>query len=169
MPKTGKGVYIKSNPSCSKPNASSTISDILFEDVRIIEPRWWAIWIGPQQQHQPFAKLGEDCALNFPLSPDCPTQGCVDFRRITLRRIVIESPVLSPGVILGNETNPMDVTFDGVVVTKWAAGNTGPGPFPYGKQFHCTSTDLKLAPNSTNSPVPDCLSAPDDGGVQPAS
>ena len=31
----------------------------------------------------------------------CPTQGCVDFRNITLRNIRVTGGVLSPGVILG--------------------------------------------------------------------
>ena len=152
MPETGKGIYIKSNPDCSHPNASALIQDILFETVRITNPRWWAIWIGPQQQHQPGSPLGQDCAIDYPISPACPTQACVDFRGIVLRDVTVESPVLSPGVILGNESNPMDVTFDGVAVTKW---NIVPPP-PFGKEYRCESTDLKLAPGSTNSPLPDC-------------
>jgi hypothetical protein len=36
-----------------------------------------------------------------------PTQGCVTFTNIVLRNIVVDKAVLSPGVILGNSTNPM--------------------------------------------------------------
>jgi hypothetical protein len=153
MPETGKGVYIKSNPSCKRPNASAIIKDILYEDIQIIKPRWWAIWIGPQQQHQPGSKLGDDCALDYPISPNCPTQACVDFHNITLRNIVIEEPTLSPGVILGNSTNPMDVTFDGVLVKNWAPLDP---PVPYGKHYRCEATNMKFAPNSTNLPLPEC-------------
>jgi polygalacturonase len=85
MPKTGKGIYIKSNPGCGRGNgtASATISDILYEDIRITEPRWWAIWIGPQQQHEPGSDLGDKCALDYPISGECPTQ-------------VVQSPPIKP-------------------------------------------------------------------------
>lgn len=153
MPSTGKGIYIKNNPGCDRPGAYASIADILYENVTITNPKMWAIWIGPQQQHQPFHPLGEDCALDYPLSPHCPTQGCVDFRNITLRHITIIDPVLSPGVMLGNASNPMDVIFDGVV-TKWSEGVVP--PIPYGKHYHCEHTHMTLAPNSTNSPIPNC-------------
>ena len=153
MPETGKGVYVKSNPDCRHPHAAARIQDILFEDVAIIRPRWWAIWIGPQQQHQPGGKLGQDCALAYPIYKACPTQGCVDFRNITLRNVSVESPLISPGVILGNSTNPMEVTFDGVRVS--FAGDVVP-PFPFGKQYRCNGTSLTLVPGSVNSPLPRC-------------
>lgn len=55
----------------------------------------------------------------FPLLQDhCPTQGCVDFRNITLRRVTVDKPWLSPGVILGNASNPMQgIVFEEVNVT----------------------------------------------------
>jgi hypothetical protein len=57
MPGTARGIYIKSNgASCF--NESSQITNILYEHVDIIEPYWWALWIGPQQQHQPGESLG---------------------------------------------------------------------------------------------------------------
>jgi polygalacturonase len=62
MPGTAKGIYIKSNgASCI--NQSSQITNILYENVDIIEPYWWAIWIGPQQQHQPGDKLGYNVSV----------------------------------------------------------------------------------------------------------
>lgn len=39
MPGTGKGIYVKSNPSCG-PNKTALIADITYENVHIIEPRW---------------------------------------------------------------------------------------------------------------------------------
>ena len=51
--------------------------------------------------------LGDECALTYPFRGDCPTEGCVTFNDITLRNIQIKKPWLSPGVILGNKTNPM--------------------------------------------------------------
>ena len=119
MPNTGKGVYIKSNPSCDDPTKSASISDITYEDISITNPKWWAIWIGPQQQQEPGMALGEKCSLLYPFgTQSCPTQGCVSFDNITLRRINITNPVLSPGVILGNATNPIrNLTFEDVKVT----------------------------------------------------
>merc|ERR1712046_165922 len=99
MPGTGKGIYVKSNPSCGDGGKTGEISDILFEDVSITKPVWWPIWIGPQQQHEPNTDLGETCALAFPINDHCPTQGCVDFNNIVLRRVSIEDPLLSPGVV----------------------------------------------------------------------
>jgi hypothetical protein len=74
MPNTGKGIYIKSNPSC-KEGMKAVIENILYEDITITKPLWWAIWIGPQQQHEPGSNLGEKCALDYPISTYCPTQG----------------------------------------------------------------------------------------------
>jgi polygalacturonase len=43
MPGTGRGIYVKSNPSCRN-NASALIEDILFENFLITKPRYWGIW-----------------------------------------------------------------------------------------------------------------------------
>lgn len=40
MPKTGKGVYVKSNPSC-RPGATAVIADILYEDIHMTSPEWY--------------------------------------------------------------------------------------------------------------------------------
>ena len=125
MPDTGKGIYIKSNPSCDDSNPSKTaiIRDILYEDIVLQNPSWWAIWIGPQQQHEPGQGLQNKCPLLYPLVKPCPTQGCVTFQNITLRRVNITNPSLSPGVILGNASNKMrDITFEDVTVTEREGG-----------------------------------------------
>jgi hypothetical protein len=148
MPGSGKGIYVKSNPSCDSPTSRATISDIVFEDFVIDNPRWWAIWIGPQQQHEPHEALGDKCALTYPINPHCPTQGCVDFRNILLKNIVIISPWLSPGVLLGNSSNPMKgIVFDNVTVHNASA-------FPFGPDYRCENV-VGCARNSF--PVPSCL------------
>lgn len=118
MPGTGKGIYIKSNKSDCNGNVSSSITNILYENVHIKQPVWWPIWIGPQQQHEPHLSLGGNCALDYPLeSLSCPTQGCSTFENITLRNIFIDDPLLSPGVIMGNSTKPMkNILFDNVTM-----------------------------------------------------
>eukprot|EP00039_Didymoeca_costata_P013631 m.210786 g.210786 ORF g.210786 m.210786 type:complete len:459 (-) comp15826_c0_seq12:994-2370(-) len=150
MPKTGKGIYVKSNPSCDG-NSTAEISNILYENVYITEPRWWSIWIGPQQQHEPGKALEDKCALDYPIQKHCPTQGCVDFRNITLRNIYVHQPLLSPGIILGNATNPMkNILFDNVVVTM--SGEAG--KWPYKNNYQCEYADVKIT-NGT-SPAPIC-------------
>lgn len=147
MPNTGKGIYIKSNPSCSRENASAKIENILFEDITITKPLWWAIWIGPQQQHQPGESLGELCALAYPIVDQCPTQGCVDFRNITLRNVKIDSPWLSPGVILGNSTNPIQgLVFDNVNVIN-------PSHVPFGAKYKCENVG-EGSSSVNSSPAP---------------
>ena len=103
--------------------------------------------IGPQQQHEPHERLGEKCALTYPLNPACPTQGCATFRRITLRNITVTRPWLSSVVLLGNSTNPMtDIVFDGVNVVD-------PGAFPF-PDYHCESVTGWAR---RSSPMPSCL------------
>ena len=156
MPETGKGIYVKSNPSCetdpSKPYKSGIIADILYEDIHITSPRWWAIWIGPQQQHEPKQSLGEDCAIDYPISKSCPTQGCVTFANITLRDVVVDgTPLLSPGVVLGNATNPMrNIVFDNVTVNK-------PGEFPFLGGYKCENV---IGTVSGSHPTPKCIVPP---------
>jgi len=117
MPGTGKGIYIKSNGNDCQ-GKTSQLTNLLFEDFVIIDPFWYAIWIGPQQQHEPGSDLGLDCALIYPLhDSQCPTQGCSDFENITFRNVEIVNPKLSPGAIMGNVSNPMrNIYFEDVVV-----------------------------------------------------
>ena len=89
--------------------------------------------------------MGRKCPLDYPISSTCPTQGCVDFKNITLRRINITKPLLSPGVILGNSSNPMDVTFEDVVATDY-----GLLPFVYGYK----SENVNGKAIGTTNPIP---------------
>jgi len=41
-----KGIYIKPNPGNG---GDGIIENILYENVHMNTPIWWAIWIGPQQ------------------------------------------------------------------------------------------------------------------------
>ena len=149
MPHTGKGVYVKSNPTCAADGSkTSEITDITYEDITITDPLWWPVWIGPQQQQEPGSSLERKCSLFFPLDDRCPTQGCSTFTNIVLRNIKITNPVLSPGVILGNSTNPMkNIVLDGVVVEN-------PGTFPYEKNYLCEYADVQVSGATT--PVPSC-------------
>ena len=161
MPGTGKGIYIKSNPTCGMARnrfhdlvpKTAIIEGILYQNVTMTRPFWWPIWIGPQQQHEPGSALGRKCALTYPIDPSCPTQGCATFANITLRDVLVDDPLLSPGVILGNETNPIEgLHFDNVTVRFGERG--GRGAFPFGRQYHCEHA--QVTSTSGTSPAPMC-------------
>lgn len=151
MPGTGKGIYVKSNPMCGlgvdrhnrTVQRTALLEDIRFEDVRIDRPFWWPVWIGPQQQHEPGSALGHKCALVYPLfGTQCPTQGCATFRNIHLRNVTVNDPLLSPGVVLGNASRPMQgIVFDGVRVR--FGDNPLRGRFPWGRDYMCKAADVQ--------------------------
>lgn len=153
MPETGKGIYVKSNQGCFTPDALGLIQDLLFQNFTIASPRWWPIWIGPQQMQEPGSSLGDDCSLIYPIDDHCPTQGCVEFRNILLQDVLITDPWLSPGVILGNDTvaNMHNISFHNVVVQN-------PGFFPFAGLYHCLNVDMHVS--GTVSPVPSCTPTP---------
>ena len=41
-----KAIYLKTNPG---DEGDGLISNVLYENIKIHEPIWWAIYIGPQQ------------------------------------------------------------------------------------------------------------------------
>ena len=43
----------------------------------------------------------------YPVSPHCDTQPLIDVRNITLKNITSYGGLLGPGIIRGNETNPV--------------------------------------------------------------
>jgi len=62
--------------------------------------------------------LGGNCDLDYPIGTvKCPTQGCTNFENITIRNVLIEDPLLSPGVLMGNASSPMNnILFDNVTM-----------------------------------------------------
>jgi len=167
MPATGKGIYIKSNHADCNGNETSQISNIRYEDIHIIEPLWWAVWIGPQAQHEPHQSLHGACPLDYPLENSvCPTQGCATFENITLKDVFIDNPLISPGVILGNASNPIkNLQFENVTM-KVPLKNMfyhGRLPFheshfPYAGKFQCENA---IGTCKDCHPVPECLTVID--------
>lgn len=164
MPGTGKGIYIKSNKSDCNGKVSSSITNILYDSIHIKDPFWWPIWIGPQQQHEPHQYLDGACSLQYPIDGSiCPTQGCTKFENITLRNVFIEDPMLSPGVILGNSSNPMkNILFDNVTMTVPLNHYLTHGrlpfhekSFPYAGKYQCENVVNGICKNC--NPVPDCF------------
>merc|ERR1719203_50282 len=104
---------MKSDPGSSSEDGQ--ITNILYENIYMEAPDQYGIWIGPQQ-----AVYSGCCAITWPEDPlaKCPVPPEITFANITLRNITINNPRESPGVILGNSTNPMrNILFDGVFVS----------------------------------------------------
>ena len=110
-----KAVYIKTNPGV---NDDGLIENILYDGLKIENPLWWGIYIGPQQQKQPDGG-GPGCML-YPLIKKCDTQPRVTIRNIKIRNVVSTGGVFPPGVIRCNATNPCQgFEFENVRVTGW--------------------------------------------------
>ena len=138
-----KAIYIKPNPGTS---GTGLISNITYENIKIYEALWWALWIGPQQQDQP-GGYTTGCSFLFPLpGKKCQTDPLVTITDITIRNVNIYGGVLSPGVIHCNVTNPCtNFVFDGVNVYDRSH-------FPVEGGFYCdnvqgTATNSNLYPN----------------------
>lgn len=74
MRKPWKGIYIKTNPG---DEGAGIVSNIVYENFTMDGPRWWAIYIGPQQMKEPDGD-GPGCMI-YPLDPKgkCTTQPLV--------------------------------------------------------------------------------------------
>ena len=149
MPSTVKGIYMKTRWSDSGAvGDSASISDILYENITIDSPQQYAIWIGPAQQ------TGQPCSLLWPYADrsQCIMSGFQTWQNIVLRNIYIKNPVGSPGVLLGNDTNPIrGLVFDNVVVEN-------PGGKPWGDDYYyCQNVQGTVLGGTT--PVPSCFQA----------
>lgn len=99
MEKPFKGIYLKTNPGT---NGYGIIDNILYENITMHEPIWWAVYLGPQQQKQP-DKGGPGCML-YPFDPkgNCETQPRVNITNVKLKNIRIRNSVLFPIVMRCN-------------------------------------------------------------------
>lgn len=141
-----KGIYIKSRPN---DKGTGVITDVTYENITIISPTQWGIWIGPQQAYAP--QFQGACPLGWPQSSnECPVPSRVEMKNFYLKDIRIIDPTGSPGVILGNVTNPIqNLTFDNVVVEN-------PGGYPWGDRYYNCKNTYGQALGKT-WPIPDCL------------
>ncbi len=103
MEKPFKGIYVKTNPGN---NGDGIIDNILYENITMHEPIWWALYLGPQQQKQPDGG-GPGCML-YPFDPrgTCQTQPRINITNIKMKDVTIRKSVLFPIVMRCNETNP---------------------------------------------------------------
>jgi len=141
-----KGIYLKSRPT-ENPKGTGSITDILYQNITIHNSSQWSIWIGPQQ-----AIYSKACNLLWPFDPElpCPVPSQMFWSNITLRDITVDGGGMSPGVVLGNSTNPMlGVVFDHVVVNN-------PSSNPLGNEFYVCNATRGIATGGT-TPVPPCF------------
>jgi hypothetical protein len=120
-----KGIYLKfasRNRGYLENNMTALVEDIHYENITIMEPTQWPIWIGPAQQADNRNPCHPNpCSLCWPmtLGSKCNVVPRNKFRNITLKNIIVHNPVMSTGVILGNDGNPIEnIVFDNVRVTK---------------------------------------------------
>ncbi|UJR17717.1 hypothetical protein I4U23_004615 [Adineta vaga] len=145
MYNTFKGIYLKSRPG--EEGHTGEISNILYENIQIYNASQWAIWLGPQQ-----AAFKGACSLLWPFIPGmaCPIPSGITWNNITLRNITLNDPQISPGVIIGNSSNPMkNILFDNVFVKN-------PGSRPWGKNYYACSNIEGIAQGNTE-PSPPCF------------
>jgi hypothetical protein len=132
---------------------NGTVSDILYENIRIDNPTQWAIWIGPaQQSDSKDLCAAHPCSICWPTLPDavCPGVPGALYANITLRNITVNSPKQSPGVLIADRSTPMqNVLFDNVKINN-------PGKNPWGKDFYKCQNVQGLATGTTD-PVPPCF------------
>jgi polygalacturonase len=143
MYNTFKGIYLKSRPADE--GDTGEITDILYENIQINNASQWAIWIGPQQ-----AAFKGACSLLWPFIPEtgCPIPSGITWNNIVLRNITLNHPQISPGVIIGNLSNPMhNILFDNVIVNN-------PGLDPWGSEYYACSGVEGTAQGNTEPPPP---------------
>ena len=146
MYNTFKGIYLKSRPGDEGDEGDTgEITDILYENIQINNASQWAIWIGPQQ-----AAFKGACSLLWPFIPEasCPIPSGITWNNIILRNITLNHPQISPGVIIGNLSNPMhNIVFDNVIVNN-------PSLHPWGTDYYACSGVEGTAQGSTEPPPP---------------
>ena len=109
-----KAIYVKTNPG----HGSGEISNILYENIVMTDPVWWAIYIGPQQQKQPTGD-GPGCMF-YPFIAECHTQPLINMFNITIRNLTSTGGLFTPGIIRCNENNPCyGFKFENVHMKGW--------------------------------------------------
>ena len=146
LPNTVKGIYMKTRWRDDGPvGKNASITDITYENLVMDNPQQFAIWIGPAQQ------TGQPCSLLWPITPHatCDISGYQTWNNIVIRNVTINNPWQSPGVLMGNLTNPIhNVFFHDVVVNN-------PPQEPWEDYYSCDNV-IGYA-SGTTSPIPPCF------------
>lgn len=137
MPKTLKGIYFKVRPDKDEGDESGEISNILYENVTIVDPDQYPIWIGPQQAYRFMESFRDPCPLVWGLFGNNKTENCyvdptINVSNITLKDIQVHNGKYSPGLIKSNYQglNPWkNINFQNVIFE-----NPATHPFP---DYYC--------------------------------
>lgn len=140
-----KAIYVKTNPG---DEGTGLVENILYYNITMDRPLWWAIYIGPQQMKEPDGD-GPGCMLYpFDKHGTCTTQPRVTLRNITLRDISIHNSLLYPVTIRCNVSNPCeDINFYNVRTDSWQIGQKKKG-------YVC---EYSTGKGSGNQPLIDCI------------
>lgn len=152
MQESVKGIYMKTRWRDDGPiGSAASISRILYENITIISPTQFAIWIGPAQQ------TGQPCSLLWPHgSATCSMSGYQTWSDIVLKDITIIDPRHSPGVLMGNSSNPITgLVFDNVQV-KYEKERIGQR-MPWGNVY--MPCEGIVGSTQGSDPAPQCLQA----------
>lgn len=116
MPDTYKGIYMKFR-------GDGLVEDVLYQNITIVRPEQWGVWIGPaQQSDSDDLCAAHPCSICWPtleaLGAKCNAPAGGQYRNVVLRDVTIIDPkTKSPGVILASDQAPMkNIVFDNVVV-----------------------------------------------------
>jgi hypothetical protein len=158
MPETYKGIYVKFR-------GPGVISDLVFENIQMLRPEQWPIWLGPAQQSDS-ARLcaAHPCSICWPEVPaaECNMPEETYLSNVLLKNVTVIDPANSPGVIIGNSSTPlMNITFQDVVVENPPVdGYFGTG------YYDCENVENGVATGST-WPVPPCFEDQTDASSPP--
>jgi hypothetical protein len=162
MHKTYKGIYIKVTGSCDK----CSVTNVLYQNITMVKPQQWPIWLGPAQQAISANPChANPCSLCWPTVPGAVcSRPLATFANITLRDVSITDPVMSPGTIMVNGSQPVTgLVFDNVVVEN-------PGKHPWGGDYYKCKGVADGVATGTTKPVPPCFNDETDAaGGSPAA
>ena len=139
------------------------LAQVTYENIVMDQPEQWPIWIGPAQQSDSddLCAPNGGCSICWPQSSVCLGKKSL-YADILFKNITIISPAQSVGVILANQTTPMqNVVFEDVRVV--GTMPHGPDPWDAVDYYVCEGVAGGVARGSTH-PVPKCFKDETDGG-----
>jgi len=146
LPDTFSGLSIKAGKFLT--GESANVSDVLFEDITISNAQSWALWIGPTQA------VNSSCSMLWPHEHDaeCTMTPSLNVSQVMFKDITVVGGAISPGVMIGNESNPMtDIVFDNVLAHNAAR-------WPWGSSFYaCYGMNGTTTGNTY--PQPQCFNS----------
>ena len=119
-----KGIYLKTAKRVDffrDRNRTALIENVLYQNITMVSPMQWPIWIGPAQQADNRNPCHPNpCSLCWPMTPGskCNVVPRQVVRNVTLQNVGIYNPRMATGVLMGNAANPLtNIVFDNVRVT----------------------------------------------------